>query len=232
MSCPILTLSSRPVQTLKRRQSPCNSGRTTAPTSLHLSDLSPASTHRHSEPIASMPPPKLSEKITLHDLFPNVDFDFIPDHSALDEPSLSNNDDYNEYFPQPVFDTTLSIPYCIQHTSVSYHIPNPAAFIEPVYFNVNDHFNFNVNNHFNFSITPTTPPEAPAAQPNVCTNGEPRLDICSTGKFRPKTRAVEARIVALSWNVPKSDIYWIWLSLGFTWNHLLVKLCAYYLNIT
>jgi hypothetical protein len=43
---------------------------------------------------------------------------------------------------------------------------------------------------------------------------------------------VDTGIVALSRNAPKSDIYWIWVGFGFTLNHLLVKLYAYYLSIT
>ncbi|KAH6617159.1 hypothetical protein F5144DRAFT_585633 [Chaetomium tenue] len=175
-----------------------------------------------------MPPPKLSEKVTLYDLFPNVDFNFIPNHSALDEPTLPNSDDYDEHSPEPVFDVALSIPYCIQHTGVLYFTPNPTAFIEPVF--------FNINNNFSFSLAPNIPPEAPAAQHaqhnNGCTNGEPRLNICSTTEHRSESRAAEAGVVALSWNTSNNDIYWIWVGLGFTLNHLLVKLCAYYLNIT
>jgi hypothetical protein len=172
-----------------------------------------------------MPPPKLSEKLTLCDLYPNVDFNLIPSRLELDEPPCSGDDDDDIYIPNPILNT-FNIPCCVQHIGVLYHIPDLVVLAEPVC--------FNINNNFNFTLSSNIPPETPAAQHDGYTNNEPsRLQVCSTGTRRSKAPGgVDAGIVALSRNAPKSDVYWIWVGFGFTLNHLLVKLCAYYLRVT
>ncbi|KAK3292408.1 uncharacterized protein B0H64DRAFT_228184 [Chaetomium fimeti] len=187
---------------------------------------------------ASMRPPKLSERITLNKLFPNVDFNRISSHLALDDrPSHSSTDDYdnNIYCSNFVLHT---FPAGYIHIGISQYFPYQSAF---------NNLSYDVNDNFDVPLALALPPETPPGQSDAltCRGGwgprrrrrqcaPARSDICSQECCQPKakSRAVEASILTLSCNTPKSDVYWIWARFSHGLSYLVVKFCAYYLNIT